>query len=221
MRTVRTKVYKFEELNETAQQAAIEKERSNVFTDFVYDEAHKTVKAFNSIFDLREGNRSWLDPDFRDIDEDVQNLKGFRLQKYIWNNYGSDIFKPKYLKHGNLVDKRKPYHPMQQQREITTNCPNKGKISISYYSNILKDNCCVLTGVCYDMDILDPIYKFLEKRDFSNCTINFYRLINDCFEALERSIESEIDYLNSDEAIKETLISNDYEFTKNGHIFNA
>lgn len=221
MRTVRTKVYKFEELNEAAQQAAIEKERSNVFTDFVYDEAHKTVKAFNSIFDLREGNRSWLDPDFRDIDEDVQNLKGFRLQKYIWNNYGNDLFKPKYLKHGNLVDKRKPYHPMQQQREITNNCPNKGKISISYYSNIQKDNCCVLTGVCYDMDILDPIYKFLEKRDFSNCTTTFYHLINDCFESLEKSIESEIDYLNSDEAIKETLIANEYEFTKNGHIFNA
>jgi hypothetical protein len=221
MRTVRTKVYEFEELSETAKQTAIEKERNNVYTDFIYDEAYKTVKAFNSVFKIQEGNRSWLDANFTNIDEDVQELKGFRLQKYIWNNFGNDIFKPKYLKHGELTDKRKPYHAMQKQREITNNCPNKGKFYISYYSNIQKENSCVLTGVCYDQDILDPIYNFLEKRDFSNCTINFYHLINNCFEALKKSIESEVDYQNSDEAIIENLISNDYEFTKDGFIFNA
>lgn len=221
MRTIRTKVYTFEELSETAQQVAINQASKDVETGFIYNDAHKTVKAFNELFNLKEGNRSWLDANFSNIDEDIQNLKGFRLQKYLLNNFGNQLFKNSYLKHGELRSQiPKLYHRMRKNREIEQGS-NKGLISCSYYSNWKKDNCCVLTGMCYDNDMLYPIYDFLLQRDFSNCNINFYQLLNDCFEALDKTIKDEIEYRESDEAIKEDLLQCDNEYTKNGFIFNS
>lgn len=221
MRTIRTKVYKFEELSEEAKKVAINHERPNVNTDYIYEDAHETVKAFNELFNLKEGNRSWLDADFSNTDSDIQKLKGFRLQKYILNNFGNKLFKKKYLKCGeNRTERPNGYHPMKKIVEIE-NGANKGLFYSNYYSNWKTDNCCVLTGMCYDDDMLHPIYLFLEKRDFSNCTTNFYRLINDCFNELDNTINSEIDYRNSDEAIEEDLFLSDHEFTKTGNIFNA
>ncbi len=219
MRTIRTKVYSFDELSEEGKQTAINQQRNNVETDFIYDEAHDTVKAFNELFNLKKGNRSWLDADFSNTDEDIQNLKGLRLQKYIWNNFGATLFKKAYLKHGELRnEKPKFYHRMRAYSEINQG-PNKGLISYSYYSNWKKDTCCVLTGVCYDNDMLDPIYQFLEKRDFSNCTTTYYHLINDCFKELDNTISEEVEFRNSDEAITEDILANDNEFTKNGNLF--
>jgi len=44
-------------------------------------------------------------------------------------------------------------------------------------------------------------------------------LLNDCFDELKKSIENEINYRNTDEAIIEEIEANDYEFTENGNIF--
>jgi hypothetical protein len=209
MRTVRTKVYSFEELSEEAKQVAINHQRNNVETNFIYDESYKTVKAFIELFNLKEGNRSWLDANFTNVESDIQNLKGFRLQKYLWNNFGHGLFKSKY-------------YSLWSKKDITYEFYEDGyPVLKSRYSKVFKDNSCVLTGMCYDESILQPVYEFLLKRDFSNCTINFYRLINDCFNKLEEAIESEIDYRNSDEAIEEDLLESDNEYTKSGNIFNA
>ena len=98
MRTIRTKVYSFNELSNEAQQTAIKKFRNNgVNTDFIYDDAYNSVKAFNEVFGTREGSCSWLDVYTYHIDDNILELKGFRLQKYLWNNYYNALFKPKFL----------------------------------------------------------------------------------------------------------------------------
>jgi hypothetical protein len=220
MKTIEISLYKFDELSEAAQQIAINNERENVDVDYIYDDAYNTVKAFNNIFGTSEGRNSWLDVDTSNFDDAILELKGFRLQKYLWNNFKDTLYKRKYLKHGELAAAKKPFHKMKKQTEITNNCPNKGKISVSYYSNIQKESKnCNLTGVCYDEDILDPIYDFLAKRDFSNCTIDFESLINDCFYELKKSIEDEVEYRNSDEAISEDLSENDQDYTKSGKLY--
>jgi hypothetical protein len=220
MKTIEIQLYSFDELSEGSKQKAIEKERENVCVDFIYDEAYSTVKAFNDVFGLSEGGRSWLDCNTSNIEDSILELKGFRLQKYLWNNFKDTLYKRKYLKHGELAATKKPFHKMKKQIEITNNCPNKGKISVSYYSNIQKESKnCNLTGMCYDESILDPIYNFLEKRDFSNCTTTFYHLLNDCFDEMTKTVENEVDYRNTDEAIIEDIESNGYEFTENGSIY--
>lgn len=220
MKTIQIQLYKFDELSEAAQQKAINLERENVCIDFIYDDAHSTVKAFNEVFNTSGARNSWLDVNTGHFEYQILELKGFRLQKYLWNNFKDTLYKRKYLKHGELAAVKKAYHRMKKQTEITNNCTNKGKISVSYYSNIQKESKnCNLTGMCYDDDMLQPIYDFLEKRDFSNCSINFEDLLKNCFDEMKKTIENEIEYRNSDESIIEELQDSDNDYTENGKIY--
>jgi len=208
MKTIRTKVYSFNELNETAQQTAINNYRNNgIDTDFIYDDAYNSVKKFHEIFNTKEGRNSWLDVQTGNIDDSILELTGLRLQKYIWNNFRADLFKGKYYSLWSKTEVSykhyKDGYPVLKLRQ----------------SKILIDNSCVLTGVCYDMDLLQPFYDYLNKKDFSNDVTTFEDLINDSFASLERSINEEVDYRNSDEAIREELEANDYQFLSNGNLF--
>ena len=220
MKTIRIKIYEFNELSEAAKQTAIENYKNNNLSfDWIYSDAEKTVKAFCDAFNVETGRNSWLDCNTSNIEEDILNLTGLRLRKYLLNNFGSTLYKRKYLKHGELADSFKPYHRMKKQTEITTNCPNKGKISVSYYSNIFVEaNNCNLTGMCYDCDMMQPIYDFLELRTFDST--NFEDLLNSCFDAMKRTLENEEEYMYSDEYITEEIENNDWQFTENGQIFN-
>jgi len=218
MRTIRTKIYQFDELNDGAKQKAINKYRENDNYDFIYSDAENTVKAFCDAFNVKTGSHSWLDCNTSKIDDAILELTGLRLRKYLLNNFGATLYKRKYLKNGQLSDAKKPFHRMMKQTEITNNCPNKGKFSISYYSNIFVEaNNCNLTGMCYDCDMMQPIYDFLELRIFDST--NFDDLLNSCFDAMRETIENEIDYRNTDEAVIEEIEANNYEFTENGNIF--
>lgn len=218
MRTVRTKIYKFEELKKESKQIAIDQYRNNYLNnDFIYDDAYNTVKEFNSVFNTKESKNNWLDVYTDHIDDNILELKGFRLQKYIWNNFYNILFKRKF--YGSIGDNKIILHPCIKVNKYDISKGARVSSSNFYYSRIQKENSCVLTGVCYDDDILKPIYDFLKKRNFSNCTINFYHLLNDCFDELRKSIENEINYRNTDEAIIEEIEANDYEFTKYGNIF--
>jgi hypothetical protein len=128
-------------------------------------------------------------------------LSGIRLAKFIWNNYKDDIFKGKYYSLWSKTDISYEHHkegyPVLKTRR----------------SKILLDNCCVLTGVCNDDDLLSPIYKFLD----NPIDINFEELLTACINSLCKSVSSEIDYNNSDKGIIETIIDNDYDFTIEGN----
>ena len=208
MRTIRTKIYSFEGLSKESKENAI-KEIINkgIDTDYIYDDAHNTVKAFNELFNVKEGLNSWLDYNLNNIEEDIINLKGLRLQKYIYNNFSFKLFKGKYF--GSLKTNKVVYHARIKSKKLSN-----GNVFNPYYSGIIKENCCVLTGVCYDDDMLKPIYDFLNLRVFDNT--NFADLINECFYSLKNSIEKEIDYLHTNESIIDTIIDNNYEFLSNG-----
>ena len=212
MRTVRTKVYQFAELSDKAKDKARAYMNENFgLTDHVYDEAAETVKKFHEIFGTKEGNSSWLDVRTGHIDDNVLELKGLRLQKYIWNNFGKYLYKGKYYSLWSNTEKSykhyKEGHPVLKTR----------------YSKITLDNSCVLTGVCYDNDLLDPMYDFLErykdKADYYSY-MDFETLLTDCFKSLEKSIENEIDSIDSDESLKDLCEANNYEFTQEGIFYN-
>lgn len=214
MRTVRTKIYKFDELEDRAKAKAISDFRNKgIDTDYIYDEAHNSVEKFHEIFHTKEGSRSWLDVQTGHIDDNIVELRGLRLQKYLWNNFKNEIFKGKY--YGELVYTFKDGTkiPISNEHPI-------GARHVKRYSKTILDNSCVLTGVCYDMDLLDPIYTYLNKTDFSNDTTTFESLIEDCFKSLEKSIENEVEGRESDESIKEDIENNEYEFTIDGNVFS-
>jgi hypothetical protein len=212
MRTLEINIYQFNELSEAAKERARQWYLNLEDFSFVYHEAHKTVKEFNDLFDTREGSRSWLDISTNYIEDNILNLSGQRLRTYILNNYSHKLFKKKYLGSSNLSEVKPKYHKMRTIREVKQGA-NKGLFSSYYYSNIQTSNSCVLTGVCYDDDILQPIYDFIEKPNETT----FEDLLNECIESLRISIENEIEYLQSDESVDETIEINGYEFDEEGN----
>lgn len=228
MRTIRTKVYKFNELSEDAQQRAIDQWRNNgnVDTSYLYDEAHNTVKKFHDIFGTQEGRRSWLDVSCDQIDNNILELKGLRLRTYIINNFWQYLFKGKYYNSWSTKERVK-HRKVTSTRKTKANGwnvePKHGEAEYwNVYYGLTPDNSCVLTGVCWDMDLLQPIYEFLEwkLRPDYNSYMDFETLMNDCFHSLGKSLESANDYANSDEGIREDLQNSDNEFTQDGLIFN-
>lgn len=213
MRTIELKAYSFDELSEEAREKAINKYRDNMYnyTPHFIEEANDTFEKFADLFGIRWSNIDYCEP-YRNeyhltFDDNIISLSGQRLATYIWNNYKNDLFKRKFLKsfdghknHKNIVNKT---------------APTTKKEYCFYYSAILLDNCCVLTGVYYDDDMLKPIYEFLDK---PKDNIDFETLLNDCIYSLCHSVSSEIEYTYTDEYITEEIEANGYEFYEDGSL---
>lgn len=212
-RTVRLKVYKFNELSAAAKQKAMDNYLAHEDFSWITEDANESLEKFISFIGISRvevdyhnyGNTSCS---FRDIDDNVTELQGQRLATYIWNNYRSYIFKGKY--YGKLVDT----FPNGEKIPVSKAHP-AGTRHVKRYSNATIDNACVLTGVCYDMDLLQPIYDFLDKPD----SRDFRDLILDCLISLSKSVRDEIEGNSQEDAIAEHFDANGYEFTADGEIY--
>jgi len=215
MKTIRTKVYQFSELTESAKQKAIEWYRNSNDDGYLYaDEIIESVKEVCELFHLKTG-REWSDIRTSHIDDNIMELKGIRLYKYIVNNYWSSLFKRKFL--GSIGDNKVIKHRMSKTHFYDMSKGARVNSSNFIYSNIRFDNCCTLTGVCYDMDILQPVYDFLEK---PNTSTTFEDLMNEIESAISKTFQQNEDWVNSDEYITEQIESNEYDFTQDGKRFN-
>lgn len=190
-KTIRTKVYAFNELNDEAKETAINQYRARGGDDGNYyaSEITDSVQAMCNALDLKTG-RTYADVYPSNYWDNADGLSGVRLYKWVINNYGDVLFKPKYLKY---VD---------------------GK---ARYSRCQTDNCCVLTGVCYDDDILKPVYDFLSQPE-KNYSADM--LCTDIGSEIEKAYDDAHEYVNSDNYIIEMFEANDYLFTKEGREFN-
>ena len=214
MKTIEISLYKFDELSEQAQQKAVENELNRgIDTDFIYSDAKNTVEQFCSVFNCKTSHRSWLE--FQGVNCDywdaVMNFSTERLKKYIINNFGHILWKPKFI--GSLE-----INEIIKHKRIKSKPLSNGNVFNPYYSGVqtVAKN-CNLTGVCYDESILFPIYRFLEGKEYQD--YNFEELLNACFQTLESDIDSEIESLQSFEYIASELTDGDYDFTENGEIF--
>lgn len=214
MRTVRTKVYKFNELNEDAKQKAINWYRNG--SDDAHIWAHEiiaSVEKMCELFNLKTGTQ-WDDIRTSHIDDNILELSGIRLYKYIINNYWSGLYKRKYLK--AIGDNKIIKHPMSKTHFFDMSKGARVNSSNFIYSNIQFDNSCPLTGVCFDNNILQPVYDFLKH---PNKSTTFADLISEIEYAITKAFNSNEEWVNSDEYISETIEANEYEFTAEGNRF--
>lgn len=194
MLTIQKTIYRINELPEKIQRKILDNYEPH--TEYIYDDAYQTVKAFHKIFDTSEGRHSWLDVRLN-YDDAVLELTGVRLMRYLWNNYESVIFKPAYK---GCIDKG------LKHKRTKVKQGKSGEYSF-YYSGYKKEYSCNLTGVCYDMNLLDPIYKAM----LTPYAGTFEELINECFESLRKSVENEVESRHSDECKIEDLQENYYD----------
>lgn len=210
MRTIRTKVYEFNELSESSKEKAISQYRNNSYNNnsYYFEEITDSVKAVAELFNLKFG-REYTDIRYGHIDDCILELSGIRLYKYILNNYYSSLFVPKYIKKIDRVLRCKQF--ICKVRE-----GKNGKYTTIYSRLNASNDGCPLTGVCYDYDILQPVYEFLKKPDKST---TFEDLIKDIEHAISKTFRDAEEWVNSDEFITEEIKNNECEFTQDGNLF--
>lgn len=203
MRTVAVTVYRFDELSDKAKERAYyDWLRSDPYP-WAGDNA-AVLKEFEKTFPVRVTHweyesyhydvRFTFDPSY----EHVKHLSGIRLLKYIYNNYYNDLYKKRCYFKSKVVDGKVIY----KRR----------------YSQIFRDNSCVLTGYWLDNDTLAPVYAFLKK---PNSNITFYALMEQCLDAWGYACMLDYRYYTSMEYFEEYCNDNNIEFLKCGSIFNG
>lgn len=208
MKTKTINVYSFDELNEDAKEKAIDTYRNKGYDNqYYYDEITASVKAVIELFNLKTG-RTYSDIRCSHIDDTILELTGVRLYKYLINNYYSDLFKPKYIKTIGRELRCKQFIC-----KVSKNYKGEPYTQIFSKNRISQDN-CPLTGVCYDNDVLRPVYDFLKRPTKST----FEELIREIESAITKCYDDSDEWLNSDEFIKDEIEANEYEFDEDGNI---
>lgn len=199
MRTIEITVYTIDELSEKAKEKAYHNWLQQ--NDYPWEnENRKTLEEFCRIFPVKVIDWSYgywdnyIHFQFTG-DENIENLSGLRLLKYIYNNYYDCLFKGKFYYKEKYVNGKYEYKCRR--------------------SKIIKDNSCVLTG--YDLDdvILKPIYDFLKKpKEY----ITFYDLMKECLNTWVKACSEDYQYCTSMEYFIELSRINGWEYRENGEM---
>jgi hypothetical protein len=165
---------------------------------FWANDSTKTLEAFCKVFyfvkvrNYDYGDRA--DINFSvDLSEEVGLLHGLRASKWLYNNFYNQIVKGKYYSNGKYIDGKYTYK--------------------NRYSKILKERDCTLTGYGVDYDILEPVFKFIDKPKEG---VTIEEVISDCLwawvYACQRDYEAQFEEAN----IIDYMEANEYEFTEDG-----
>ena len=221
MKEVKIKLYTFDELEEKIQDIIIEQNQyKHDFAEDYYSDWEATLKAFEKLTCVKVKNWS-VDscsydyrfeftmltyiPDGFLHEVDGEKIKGKLLWRWIMNNVWDNIFPRKeYYKFESGYNREKKRCPKQRM------------------SHIFRENWdnCVLTGVCYDYDILKPIADYLSNPYKEDYTL--YDLVTDCLDNFFTAWKNEIEYCNSYKGIKEWMLECDTdEYYANGKVFDG
>jgi hypothetical protein len=196
MRTIRIKLYKFNELSETAKQNAIEKfhdiNTNYEWYDYIVDE-FKSNKDFFDITNVyfsgfsSQGDGAMFE--YEGINKDFVNTI---IDSLSLPNWKKNILKHCAYVSGNGKQSGHYYHENSCNHNIYVESDNGAQ----NYTNI--------------ESLIDSIAPEIE-----DAIIEKYK---ELAKDLYRNLEKEYDYLTSEEAIKETIEANEYEFTVDGKL---
>lgn len=201
MKELNLKPYSFNELKESSKKSVIESMRNEIqenSMDCCFSDYMETLKEFSGIFGIKVYDidvtpySNYFRFEFKNdyayewYDGEISNedTTGKLLLRWINNNVVPYIYKKKVFygkfkyENGKFVGSR------------------------DRVSRIFSESDCPLTGCCYDYDILEPLYKYLQKPDFK---ISLYDLVNDCLIQFFDCIQKEYEYCGSDEYVSEEL----------------
>jgi hypothetical protein len=200
MREVTMKVYTVEELSERALSRAHYDWYMN--SDYPWDrENEKTLLEFERVFpievtDWQYGGVYKYVRFHMTCEDEVADLEGVRLAKYIWNNYRHSIYKGKYYSKGKFIDGKYQY--------------------VSRRSKLILEKDYNLTGYYIDYDILKPIWDFL---DSPRPNITFKDLMKECLDEWLEACEDDYNNYYSLDNFIEIAKVNKWEFYEDGSMF--
>lgn len=220
MKEATVKLYRFDELEEKIQDIIIaEQQYHRDFSESYDAEYEATLDAFEELMGIKIKNwtvdsccyhyrvgyeiSAYSDGYYHDVDG--EEIKGKYLWRYVMNNVYDD-FLPRKVFYKSESGYNSEKHRWNKQRT--------SKVIRRRWDE------CVLTGVCYDCDILKPIAKYLSKPIDDNYTLE--DLVHDCLDNFFSAWQEEIEYANSYEGVKEWLTEFDgHEYYENGRVFDG
>lgn len=213
MKTIEIEIYQFSELSTEAKQKAINKWIEQGGPDWIFEDAHATFLKFAIIFGVKNCGIDYTSSSSSSWNvktpANAEEITGQRLATYIWNNYRTDIFRGKY--YSKLVNTHKDGTRIEVSKEHPA-----GLRHVIRRSRCQLNNDCILTGMCYDMDILEPMYNFLQR---PTAGTTYKELIDECIENLIKSVTNEWEASTTDEYYQEHAEANGYEFYPDGSMY--
>lgn len=212
MKTITVNLYSFDELSEQSKRVAINNYDTDYDINQIYEESYESYKAFCEIFGLTEyicDDKFYLN--INNLEDNILELKGIRLAKWLWNNHKHNLFSGKYYGYSSYHNGRIKHN------RVNTKILSDGKFFNAYKSAITLSNDSVLTGLFYDDILLKPIYDFLNyDSKYFNEDQTLDTLLLDCLGNLNKTVLTEVSSIYSKEHISEYYRENNIEFYKNG-----
>jgi len=188
--TTRT-LYKFDELSDEAKEKAIERYRENNLDydwyDFVYDDAITIGK-----------------------------LMGIKIDRIYFSGFSSQgdgaCFEGEYFYNAGSVKAIKDYAPQDETlHRIAKDLQNIQRKTFYHLYAYVKHSGHYYHENCTNIDVRNDVQELTDEQEqgIKDCLRDFMRWIY-------KQLESEYDYLQSDEQIRETIQANEYEFTEDG-----
>lgn len=191
--TIERKLFTFDELSDEAKETAIERYRENnldyEWYDAVYDDAITIGKLIG-------------------IKIDRIYFSGF------WSQGDGACFEGEYFYSAGSVKEIKAYAPIDTElHRIAKELQDIQKPAFYHLYAYVKHRGHYYHENCTEIDVRNDAQKFTDDQEqrLKDCLRDFMRWIY-------RQLEKEYEYLTSEEAIKETIEANEYEFTENGKL---
>lgn len=196
MRIIETKVYTFDELSEDVKKAAIESVRESYYE-------------YNDFASWAAEGDYILNPPYTEIQEMFPTLKDSILIGRKEGNLYFSCDRNSYIDCADSIDIID-----KEMFMLWLGIPKEMHESV-YYT--IKTPSYRSSSTIIEFEENDCEHRFTDEENdiLSSATEKFKSHLNDCLE----SIESEIDYRFSDEAIIEDIESNEWEFTEEGKIY--
>lgn len=100
---------------------------------------------------------------------------------------------------------------------------NRRTIEIDFYQDAEHSACHILSSHGHEsstyQNTIDFVVTYLQYRDNDEKEEVRYELLRDLGNSYLAMLENEYEYLTSEEAIVETIVANEYEFTENGKFY--
>ena len=224
MKELTIKVYSFDELSKEVQDKIIERERWDVMDNAMECsrmEFDDTLKEFERITDSRVTcyDVGYCGYNFGRVCSDKLAFEGFDLEdlsgkllfRYISNEIMPYLIRGKYYSTCGKYDKNGKYTYKSRRSKVLMECFEG----------------CPLSGVCYDCDVLEPLFDYYRnwaRPEYRSLT--FRDVMERCYDRLFNTLYMEYEYRASDESVREELsVREDYYYedgTKcEGYIYSA
>jgi hypothetical protein len=214
MRTIEMKAYKASELDPSAFSTAY----NAWLRGFDYPWYSDVDKCRKGLLELFPGAYLDRDNDVRtgQMEDTLLELKGKRLAAWINTNVVQALQKGKYRSMITYSDA--PHKRVKREESKATG--NKWRY---YRSAITFTVECPFSGMSVDCAALEPLLNYAKGSGYARdgrqwASVTLEELIGECFHAIKKYVEDDIEYLSSDEMFKEDMDANEVEFDESGRV---